>query len=457
MRGRGRSIAASLLLGVALLAALVAANVFASKSRQAWDLTRYGNNTLAPQSVLAARNLTSDLHVIGLFRPTQPGDQAETEALIALYAQQSSRVHYRSANVDTDVADVKSYNVTEADTVVLDYNGKTQLLLPGSQTEQDFTSALLKLESSRVPMVCWAVGDGERELSDVSKSTGYSSVESLLTRNNFAHRDLILSQVYAIPSDCDELVILDPTTPIGDKPVAAVDAYLAAGGRLLVAAEPWAKDPKSTAALNAVLKPYVVAFSGALVVEADPSRAAVQDPTNPVVINYGHSPITSDVQGIQSFYPRSTAITGTPPAGTTAAHLAVTTSGAYGIPQVRQDVTKKQAGDASGPFTLMETLEQSSSGSGKTRIVLVGTEAFAENATLPPNNGGANLELALASFQWLAGEDALIALPPKPARALPLVLTQQDQSNLIFITAVLMPGIIVVAGIAVWWRRRIFT
>src|SRR5207247_9745788 len=159
-------------------------------SRQAWDLTRYGNNTLAPQSVLAARNLTSDLHMIGLFRPTQPGDQAKTEALIALYAQQSSRVHYRSANVDTDVADVKLYSATKADTVVLDYNGKTQLLLPGSQTEQDVTSALLKLESSRVPMVCWAVGDAERELSDVTKSTGYSAVESLLTRNNFAHRDL---------------------------------------------------------------------------------------------------------------------------------------------------------------------------------------------------------------------------------------------------------------------------
>src|SRR5439155_14045645 len=169
-------------------------------------VTRSGKHTVGTQSVLAPPNLTEDLHLSGLFRSPHPGAQAETEALIALYAQQSSRVHYRSANVGTDVADVKSYNVTEADTVVLDYNGKTQLLLPGSQTEQDFTSALLKLESSRVPMVCWAVGDGERELSDVTKSTGYSSVESLLTRNNFAHRDLILSQVTAIPSDCDELL-----------------------------------------------------------------------------------------------------------------------------------------------------------------------------------------------------------------------------------------------------------
>ena len=455
MKGRTRSIAGTILVGVALFAGLVAVNVAASQSSLAWDLTRYGNNTLAPQSILAARHLTSDLQIIGLFRPTQPGDQAETEALISLYAQQSPHVHYRNTNVDTDTADVKKYGVTEADTVVLDYNGKTQLLLSGSQTEQDFTSALLKLESSRVPLVCWAEGDGERQLTDVNRSTGYSSVEDLLTRNNFAHREIILSQLTSIPSDCDELAILDPTTPIGDKAVAAVEAYLTAGGRLLAAAEPWPKDPKSTDSVNAVLKPYGVGFTGALVVETDPSRAAVSDPTVPVVVTYGSSPITNDVQDIASFYPRSTAITGTPASGVTAVHLATTTAGAFAIAQIRQDLTRKN-GDVSGPFTLMETLEQQS-GTSHTRIVLVGTQAFAENATLPPNNGGANLELALASFQWLAGEDALIALPPKPGRQLPIVLTAQDQSNLIFITAVLMPGVIVVAGIAVWWRRRIFS
>ena len=121
----------------------------------------------------------------------------------------------------------------------------------------------------------------------------------------------------------------------------------------------------------------------------------------------------------------------------------------------------RQSGDVSGPFTMMETVEQAagaggSGNAGKTRIVIVGTQSFAENRTLPPNNNDANLELALGSFQWLAGQDALIALPPKPDRALPIALTQQDQSTIIFITAVLMPGLIVFAGFVVWWRRRVF-
>jgi len=39
---------------------------------------------------------------------------------------------------------------------------------------------------------------------------------------------------------------------------------------------------------------------------------------------------------------------------------------------------------------------------------------------------------------------------------LPLTLTQDQQSTIIFITAVLMPGLIVLAGVVVWWRRRVF-
>ena len=141
-------------------------------------------------------------------------------------------------------------------------------------------------------------------------------------------------------------------------------------------------------------------------------------------------------------------------AGVMVVRIATTTSGSYAIAAERSSLAR-QSQDTSGPFTIMETLEQAA-GSGKTRIVVAGTAAFAQTGTLPPNNNDANLELALGSFQWLAGQDSLIALPPKPDRALPIALTQQDQSVLIFITAFLMPGLTVFGGIMVWWRRRIF-
>ena len=454
MNRRVRAASLSATVIAVVLGLLVAANVLASKSAQSWDLTRAGNNTLAPQSVLVARRLTSDLQVVGLFHPAVGNGQPEAEALVALYAAQSPHVKYRTADPDKDPVDVKRYGITQLNTLVLDYKGKTELLLQSSQTESDFTSALIKLESDTVPMVCWGVGDGERDLNDTNQSTGYSAVAALLEKNNFAHEALLLPSTTVIPTECDEVVLLDPTRTLPAQAMKAIETYLAGGGRMLIAAEPWAKDPSVTASLSALLKPYGLGFSGALVVETDPSRFPSQNPTVPGVIAYGQSPITGDIQNIVSYFPQTTAITGTPVAGVQVVRLASTSNGAYAIAGIRPNLAR-QSTDASGPFAMMETVEQPA-GTGKTRIVVVGTPAFAQNGTLPPNNSDADLELALGSFQWLAGQDSLIDLPPKADRALPIALTQDEQSTLIFITAVLMPGLIVLAGVVVWWRRRIF-
>ncbi len=445
----------SLLLTVVVLAALVGVNVLASRSTVALDLTHGGLNTLAPQSVLAAKRLTADLQVVGLFRPGSPSHQTEFEALIRLYQAESSRVKYRSANVDTDLADVNLYKVKEPNTVVLDYSGKTQLLTQGSQNEVGFTAALIKLESSRVPIVCWATGDGERSLTDTNNRTGYSSVADILAKNAFASRDLLMSQIISVPADCDEVAIIGPTAGLSDRSVKALTDYLAGGGKLLITGEPWPQNPAAMQSLNSVLKPYGLAFSGALVVEGDPSRASSQDPTVPAVIDYGRSPISGPIQRRVSYFPRTTEITAAADSSSTIVAIARTSSRSYAVESARSDPQNRQGADKAGPFTIMGTLEKPS-GQKKTRIVVVGTAAFAENLTLPPNNDDANIELALGSFQWLAEQDSLISIPPKASRSLPLPLTQQDQSTIIFITTALMPGLIVFGGVMVWWRRRVF-
>ncbi len=450
MSRRLRSGSASLLLTALALVALVVLNVAASRGTQSWDLTRSGVNTLAPQSVLAAQRLDSDLLVIGLFRSAPGNGQTQAEALVGLYQAQSPHIVYRSESFDADVADVRKYSVTEAGTLVLDYRGKTQLLTPVLQTEQDFTSALLTLESDRAPVVCWAAGVGGRSRTDAGQN-GYSSVVDVLARNNFQTRDLLMAGLTVIPSDCDEVVLIAPAVALSTTAVKALVDYMAAGGSLLIAGDPWSQTPAAASSLNDVLNPYRLAFSGALVVEPDASRAF--DVITPATFAYGQSPITRDIQGIASVFPQTTAITGTGTVDAVPVVIAGTTNLSYAIVTPRQDVAR-QAGDTAGPFAIMETLEVPS-GQKTARIVMVGTTAFAENKVLPPSSNSANLELALGTFQWLAREDSLISLPPKPPRALPLTLTQQDQGTVIFITIFLMPGLVVFGGVLVWWRRRL--
>ncbi|MHB8587280.1 MAG: Gldg family protein [Candidatus Dormibacteraceae bacterium] len=446
MNRRFRSGSASLVVAAF---ALIGLNVVASRSTLSWDLTDSGLNTLAPQSVLAAQRLDSDLLVIGLFRTSAANGQAEAEALVGLYQAQSGRVVYRSESFDTAVADVRKYSVQEPNILVLDYRGKIQLLTPALQTEQDFTSALLKLESDHVPVVCWAAGLGGRSRSDTGQS-GYSSVADILAKNNFETKDLWMDGLTAVPADCDEVALIAPAVPLSAAAVKAVGDYVAAGGSLLIAGDPWSQTPAAAASLNDVLKPYGLEFSDALVVEPDTSRAF--DLITPATFTYGSSPITRDIQGIASFFPQTTTIAGTPDAAGAQVVVASTTNLSYAIGTPRQALAR-QAADAPGPFAIMETLEVPA-GQKKARIAMVGTTGFAENRVLPPSSNDANLELALGTFRWLAREDALISLPPKPPRAVPLTLTQRDQSVIIFITIFLMPGLTVFAGMAVWWRRR---
>ncbi len=112
MNRRLRSGSASLALSAAAIVALVVLNVVASRGTQSWDLTRGGLNTLAPQSVLAAKRLDSDLLIIGLFRSAPGNGQTQAEALVGLYQTQSPHIVYRSESFDFDVADVRKYSVT---------------------------------------------------------------------------------------------------------------------------------------------------------------------------------------------------------------------------------------------------------------------------------------------------------------------------------------------------------
>jgi gliding motility-associatede transport system auxiliary component len=447
---RFRTGSLSIAVTVAVLVVIIALNVLASRGVQRWDLTRGGLNTLAPESVLAAKRLPGDLKVIGLFRSGPGNGESDAEALVSLYEAQSSRINYTREDFDSDIADVRKYAVQEPNTLVLDLNGRTQLLSPALQNEQDFTAALLKLESSRTPTVCWATGVGGRSLTDTNQSSGYSGAGDLLATNNFATRDVLITQLTTVSTGCDEVAVVGSTLALPPATVKALDDYLAGGGSLLIAADPW--EPQAvTSSLSSVLAPYGLGFTGALVIETDPSRAA--NATVPAVVAYGSSPITRDIQGIASFFPQTTAITLAPDPSEKAIALGETSTSSFAIVHPRQDLTR-QAADPPGPFPIMATLEKSAGGV-RTRIVAVGTTRFAENGTLPPNNSDANLELALGSFQWLAGQDSLISLPPKAARSLPLTLTQQDQSTVIFITAFLMPGVIAFGGILVWWRRRV--
>ncbi len=448
---RSRRGSLTVVAGAAVVGVLVAANVLASRATQAVDLTRSGLYTLSPRSVQVTRQLDADLTVTGFFQPDQQQTRHDVQTLLDLYRQQSPRVKVRFVDADHNGALALSLGVKAAGSMVLQYRGKPPVVLdPAEQSESDVTGAIMRLESTRTPAVCWAAGDGERDLQDTNEVSGYSAVAELMRTTNYKAQNVLLAQ-QGVPAACDVLVVLQLGRPLGDASVQAIQTYLARGGKLLLAIDPWL-DQRVVASANAVLKPYGAAFDGGLVVEPDSAHAATGDATIPVVYSYGASPVTTGLEGRYVFFPQATPISGEAPAGETSVDLASTTDKAYAIPQQRTDLGHRST-DRPGPFILLRAIEQKRA-QGTTRIVVSGTSALAENRTMPPAASGSNTDHLLASLDWLSQQDSLIAIAPKPAQAAPLALTERDVRWNVAVTAVLLPLLVTVAGVLVYRRRR---
>lgn len=438
-------------VSAAVVGVLLAANVMAAHAIQAADLTRSSLYTLSPQSALVVGQLDSKLHVTGFFRPDQLQARRDVQILLDLYRQQSPRVEVHFADPDQDPALAASLGAKVPGSVVLQYRSRPPVVLdPAQQSEADVTAAIERLESTRTPTVCWAGGSGERDLKDTNEVTGYSAVAELLRTTNYRAQDVVLAQ-QGVPTACDALVVLQLGRPLEDVAVRAVRDYLARGGKLLLAIDPWL-DGQVVASANSLLEPYGAAFDGGLVIEPDTAHAATDDPTIPVIYSYGASAITRDLDRRYVFLPQATPITGSPAAGVRAVDLATTTDRAYAIPQQRTDLSRRST-DHAGPFVLLRTLERADSGP-RTRIVLSGTSALAENRTMPPAASGSNADLLLASLDWLTEQDSLISIAPKPAAAQPLALSEWDVRTNALLTVALLPLLVAALGALVLRRWR---
>ena len=445
---RGRSGSFSVAMAVAVLGALFFANVLAARGFQHLDLTGSQQHTLTPKTLQVLSRLRSDLDVVAFYAPSDP-DRSTVQDLLGLYQEASPRVHVRFADPSADPAAARSLGVESEGSIALGYaDRKPAVLGPGSTSEQDVTGAVVKLELNRSLTLCWAVGEGERDLESSDPALGYSSAAGALSGDGFTARQLDLSLAGGVPTGCDVVAVVGPHAALSAAAVKALQAYEAGGGRLLVATDPW-RDAVN-ASLNSVLQPAGLKFDGGMVIEDQDH--SFQNPAIPFVVAYSpDSPITKGLANQASVFPATTSVSAATQ-GAPLTALASSSSGSYEVASQRQNLGRSGS-DKGGPFAVLAGAEQSGPG-GKLRVVAVGTSAFAENQVLPPRLNSVNLQLFLASLDWLAGEDALISLPPKPDTTVPLALSSGEIGLDFFLAALLLPLLVVAGGFVVWLRRR---
>lgn len=462
-RGTRYGASAALLIVIALGVAVLA-NAVSLRYNARWDLTENKRHSLSPQTVKLLKALKSPVEVIGFFRSDTPGKRT-AEDLLKQYAQASDgKFTYRVEDPDRSPGLARRYGVETYGTLVLQSGEKSEKVLDAE--EERLTNALVKVTRPGNPIVYFVKGHGERDISS-SERTGMSQAKEQLEKANYTVKDLELARTGKVPPDAAVVIVPGPRTDLLPPELTAIDDYLAQGGHVLVMADPLQAD-----GLAKYMAKYGVTLGQDLVVEPSPiGRLLGVGPEVPLVMQYEQHPITKDMAKVMTGFPltRSVSPAKTPPKGMTVTPLAKTSADSWGETNLdglrRGQPASRDDKDTPGPVPVLLAVtieptpapkvagqaEADDSKKPKGRLVVLGTSTFASNQALGFQG---NRDLFLNIVAWLAGQEDEIAVRPKDPRLNPIFATEAQKNAILWLSIVVLPGAVMVCGIALVVRRR---
>jgi hypothetical protein len=87
----------------------------------------------------------------------------------------------------------------------------------------------------------------------------------------------------------------------------------------------------------------------------------------------------------------------------------------------------------------------------ETRVAAFGDSDFASNGALGITG---NRDLFLNTVNWLAQQENLISIRPRDPEDRRITLTADQERRIFYLTVLIVPGLILLAGVQTWWRRR---
>jgi ABC-type uncharacterized transport system involved in gliding motility auxiliary subunit len=447
----------TLILTVAFLGILVVVNYLGYKNTKRWDLTADQSNTLAKETVDVLKSLPDKVVAKAFFTSSSSLASSKDSAqnLLDQYVYDGrGKFQYEFIDPNKDPVAAQNAGITSDGTIVL-YMGDAKQSV-ASNTETDITGALVRLMNPGTHVIYFLTGHGEYPISG-SSDQSYTQLANTLTSKNYKVDTLNLLATNQIPQDASVVVIAGPQKPLSDGEVSLLDQYISNGGSVVVMEDPTidtqfgdAPDPLATD----LAQTYGIILGNNVVMDAY-GYQAFQNPFFAVGYQYASHAITQQMSTMGTGFQSARSVSADASMGTdySKTELILTVDQSWGetdFASIQNNSVKFDDGiDLAGPVPLAVVATGTQNNS---RLVVFGDSDFATNAYL---GFYGNSDMIINSIDWAAKEENLISLTPKNTVNRTLNQPKAYTMGLILLgSLVVLPGMVLVAGVGSWLGRR---
>ncbi len=435
-----------------VIVAVVIVNVLANRYNKSYDATANKRYTLSPQTAKIVKGLKQDATIVYFNESTHFQDGKN---LLDEYANLSPKVHIQYVDPDKNPQLARADGVRNMGTAVVEIGGKKEAAT--SITEEGITGAFIRDLKTSARTVCFVSGSGERQIDSTGRD-GLSDLKERLGEESYATQTVNLLQKAVVPASCTALVIAGPTHDYEQPEVSAIQEYVQDGGRALFLMDPplhmGVADIGDNSALASVLAGWGVILEKDLVLDLNPiGQLAGLGPQVALVTSYGSQPIVDPLKGTATGFPLSRSLEIHDTANTMVQQLFESSGTSLATDNLNSaEVNVNNPKNTKGPM-ILAAAGTYNTGKPDTqgRFVVVGSSMWASNSFI---NFNGNSDLALNAINWLASNQALISIRPKPPENQHLTMTGAQLNMMRIVSQFSLPLAMIILGGLVWWRRR---
>jgi hypothetical protein len=343
--------------------------------------------------------------------------------------------------------------------------GANPVDMSGAQ-ERQMSQAISRLLARGQFTVYFAIGSGELN-PGVVDGTGIALAAQVLTDNNINIAAINLFEVASVdgdvPGDASAMVLPRPQRSLTQAEIDVLDRYLNRGGGLFITAD-LTLDENGFLREGTPFNEYLWENWGLRMLDAVAIDSVASDPTPTDLLAFGVSDneITQNIDPADPEFQvnfrvaRPIEVDDTPPVSNGSLIFTAEAPVGYGETDLetfaRTNTYEPDTEvDIPGPLTTAAWARDDDTGG---EVILVGDSDFLTDGFITNPRG--NFALFTDGIGWMSDFNETVSIEPRGfAGSAPLIFVSPAQLDQIaFITAFLMPGIVLLAGVSIWFVRN---